>query len=368
MKLAIVNDMVYAYASNKPQAVGGAERQQWLLGRSLAAAGWSVSVGVRESLQSESRSVIDGVQFVALPHYESFCAPYQRQLSLHRFLRSERPDWFFSRGANYMLGPAVEIAKSLSIRTIFSAAVDGGLTPRTALFSRPYCWPLYAWGLRRSDKIFVQHEGQLLELPPRLQLKASILPQIAVPTISVKPHCERDKYVAWVAMFREPKRPDVLVDIARRATGIRFVVCGGPTRHYARPGFGEQAVKELRALPNVEYRGQVSSTEARYIISNAALFLSTSIKEGFPNTFLDAWSAGTPVISMHCDPGCIIKRFGLGTISPTVERALEDITTLMESIARRRQIAASAQGYIAENHSVAAAVAAFVEGIGQIAR
>jgi glycosyltransferase involved in cell wall biosynthesis len=262
-----------------------------------------------------------------------------------------------------MLGPGVEIAKRLSIRTIFSAAVDGDVNPRTALFRKPYCWPLYAWGLRQSDKIFVQHDGQLAVLSTALRSKASILPAIAVAVSKAINHFERDRYVAWVAMFREPKCPHLLIDIARRLPGIRFVVCGAPTTFCAPKGYGEQMVHQLRNLPNVQYRGQVAPREEREIIGNAAVFLSTSVMEGLPNTFLEAWSAGTPVISIQCDPGRIIERFGLGTVTLSFDRTLEEIAGFIESPQRRELIANRVQDYIVKYHNEAAAVAAFEDGI-----
>jgi glycosyltransferase involved in cell wall biosynthesis len=169
-------------------------------------------------------------------------------------------------------------------------------------------------------------------------------------------------------MFREAKRPDLLIAIARKLPQIRFVICGAPTAFRARPGYGEQIVKELRALPNVEYRGQLSPKEAREVISNAALFLSTSVEEGFPNTFLEAWSAGTPVVSMQCDPGGIIERFGLGTVPHSVDRTLVDLVNLTESPDQREQVATRVRQYIARKHGEGAAVSAFEEGLRDVSR
>src|SRR5207249_2944763 len=123
-------------------------------------------------------------------------------------------------------------------------------------FRRPRWWPLYAWGLSRTDRIFVQHEGQLSKLASRWRSKAHIIPSIATGMASVKPHSERAKYVAWVGMLRQPKRPDALIEIARRAPAIRFVVCGGTTTFRSPPGYGERIVNELRVLPNIEFLGQ----------------------------------------------------------------------------------------------------------------
>ena len=66
MKIALVNDIAYQYATGDPAAVGGAERYQWLLARGLAEHGWSPVVGVRFALEPGQRVSIDGVQFVGI--------------------------------------------------------------------------------------------------------------------------------------------------------------------------------------------------------------------------------------------------------------------------------------------------------------
>lgn len=359
MKIAFINDVIYQYASASPTAAGGAERYQWLLARALARAGWSVSVGVRTELPDSRCDSIDGVRFINL-------GPQYALRAWYSFLESEQPDWWYWQCADHLWGPGVEIAKLLGIRTIFSAAVDRDVQPRRALYRRPYCWPLYAWGLLRSNKIFVQHEGQLSQLPSLMQAKASILPGVVIPPADVIPHSERRNYVAWIAMLREVKRPDLLIQIARALPQIPFVVCGGPTTYFAPPGYGERIVNELRSLRNIEYRGHVAPDEAIETVKKASLLLSTSDEEGFPSTFLEAWSAGTPVISLQLDPGDIIQRYSLGTVPGSISRANEDISLLLGSTQCRDRIAKRARDYIAENHSDEAVVVAFEQGIQNV--
>jgi glycosyltransferase involved in cell wall biosynthesis len=352
MKIVFSNDLIHAYATDAPWAVGGAERQQWLLARGLAAAGWDVVVGVRNALAFSQRVRIEGVEFVGIGQKQFLWAWY-------RFIVSEQPDWCYWRCATHLLGPIVGIAKSRGVRSIFSVAFDRNVNIRHALLFRPRWWPLYALGLLWTDKIFVQNERQFLGLPQRFRVKASIVPSITVEMQTSKPHAIRAKYVAWVAMFRQSKRPDVLVDIARKAPDIRFVVCGGPTSVTAAPDYGEQIANALRNLPNVEYRGQVSPDEATRVIADAALFLSTADEEGFPNTFLQAWAAGTPVVTLRVDPDRVIERYRLGKRSLTVEQAIDDVGVLLDSDEEREAISARSRAYIAKNHSAPAVVEIF---------
>jgi glycosyltransferase involved in cell wall biosynthesis len=358
MKIVFINDGIYAYASGSPRAVGGAERDQWLLGAALASFGWSVTVGVRDEIQAGTRRTIKGVEFVGIRRGHIL-------FDWYRFLSSERSDWIFWRCADYRLGPLVEIAKLTGARTIFSASCDLDVRPSQIPFYRPRCWPLYAWGLSRADRIFVQHAGQLSGLAPRWRSKAHILPKVCILRdivgIGSKPHSDRTKYVAWVGTLIPEKRPDILIDIARSAPDIRFLVCGGPSLSY-----GERIVHELRRTSNIEYLGQVSPDKAQQIIAEAAVLLCTSDVEGFPNTFVQAWSNGTPVVSLKIDPDKIIERMGLGALSVNADRAITDISALFDSPRRRDEIAGRARKHIVENHSAVTVVKCFENALGTI--
>ena len=241
MKILFYNfsNAVHAYAAGDPGAVGGAELQQWLLARALSAAGWSVTMGLQRIQDSDYDETIEGVRFVHLPIGSTLCPWYQRFASLNRFLQSERPDWWYWRCASHLLGPAVAVARMQKVKTIFAAAFDSDVLPRRALVERPVAWPLFAWGLAKSDRILVQHSGQFARLAPLLQAKAAIVPSMVRAARPAKVHREREDYVAWVGMLRQPKRPDLLVQIARKAPNLRIVVCGGATHHRSPEGYGE---------------------------------------------------------------------------------------------------------------------------------
>ncbi len=356
MKMVHVRERVYALASGEPSVDGGGERYLWLLSRALAASGWSVTVGVRTALEVGERRVIDGVAFVGL-------GAGNMPRNWYRLLMSERPDWWYWQGASHALGPAVAIAKLAGVRTIFSAMHDQDLQLRHALWDHPHWWPLYVWGLAWVDRIFVQHHGQLAQLATHWRHKASILPGIVGATTKVLPHAAREPYIAWAAVLREPKRPDVLLEIARRAPDLRFVVCGGPSDHRSPPGYGARTMEGLQALPNIDYLGHTTPEHTLHIIANAAVFLLTSDAEGFPSVFLEAWSGGTPVVSVNIDPDHLIERQRLGVISGDVAGTIAAIRALLDAPQRREEIAARARRFVAEAYSAEAAIKAFERGL-----
>jgi glycosyltransferase involved in cell wall biosynthesis len=352
MKIAFFNDLIYNYASSDPSAVGGSERQQWLLARALASSGWKACVGVRKGLKAGERRIIEGVEFQGITkgHY---------LLDWYRFLRSERPDWLYWRAASHLLGPLVHIAHLNGVKTIFAAAFDSDVHPRSALTARRRWWPLYVWGLSTTERLFVQHEGQLERLPSRWQVKTTVMRSIADKCDGFIPHTAREPYVAWVGMLRQPKRPDLLIEIAERSPHIKYMVCGGTTTHRSTAGYSQSIIDKFRLLPNITYRGQVASHEAEKVIAEAAVLLCTSDQEGFPNTFLQAWSQGTPVVTMQVDPESIIKRLGFGSVAGTAEATVEQLHRLVSSSDERQKIADRGMEYIIKNHRPEVIVQAF---------
>ena len=68
---------------------------------------------------------------------------------------------------------------------------------------------------------------------------------------------------------------------------------------------------EAQGIPNLKALGPVPYSDVNKYFARAKLFLNTSESEGFPNSFLQAWIRGVPIVSFF-DPDDIISRQGLG--------------------------------------------------------
>jgi glycosyltransferase involved in cell wall biosynthesis len=355
MKVAFVNDRIYGYASSDASAVGGSERQQWLLAQALASSGWTVYVGVRHGLKPGCRHTIDGVEFHGINEGRHYL------LDCHKFLSTTRPDWLYKREASHLLGPLVYIAHLVRVKTIFAAAFDTDVRPRAALTSRKRWWPLYAWGLHKTDRLFVQHQGQLNDLPARWRHKAVVVRSITCTPDRYKRHADREGYVAWVGMLRQPKRPDLLIEIAKRSPDVKYIVCGGATSHRSPLDYSQSIIDRFQGISNIEFRRQVPPEEAERVIAEASVLLCTSDQEGFPNTFLQAWSHGTPVVTLHVDPDSLIKRLDMGRVTGTVDVTVEQVRKMLSSPEERQDISLRTRNYVRSHHCADVIAKTFAE-------
>ena len=90
----------------------------------------------------------------------------------------------------------------------------------------------------------------------------------------------------------------------------------------------------------------------------AAVLACTSEVEGFPNTFIEAWSHGLPVVSTF-DPDGVIAGAHLGVVAQDVAGVAAGLTKLLAERAERRRISHRVRQYYLANHAMDAVIPQF---------
>ncbi len=75
----------------------------------------------------------------------------------------------------------------------------------------------------------------------------------------------------------------------------------------------------LTKLQNVEFVGLIPHDEVTSFLTEAYCLLNTSLFEGFSNTFLEAFSVGTPVVTLGVNPDFILTIYDLGFVNKIEE-------------------------------------------------
>jgi glycosyltransferase involved in cell wall biosynthesis len=328
------------------QPIGGAELQQVLLARALAARGWPVSMivadygqpdgaswhGVRTLKAYRPNEGIPGVRFL-----------HPRWTKLRRALRRADADIYYASCAGAQLAQVVLFARRRGRKVLFRLASDSDCDPRALLVQYRRDRLLYRLGLARTDLVLAQTAQQQHSLRENYTRDSRIAPPLIEPPGRCRSFTERDLEVLWVGNLRPVKRPDLLLEVARRLPRMRFHMVGGSMAG------AEQLYESIRleaaSLPNVTFCGALPYPKVRPLYERARILLGTSEVEGFPNAYLQAWAHGTPVVAF-LDPDGMLKRLGLGMAVRTVEEMCAALTELGGDQGRWEEASARARKYM----------------------
>ena len=293
----------------KAPTVAGEPVQQTLLARALARSGHEVSMVVSDHGQPEG-IVCDGIRVLKAYRPDAgvpvlrFIHP--RWTGLWSALMRANADVYYTSCAGMQVGLLAMFCRHFGKRFVFRSASDSDCDKSRLLVQHARDRWLYDYGLRRADAILVQSAGQAQTLLRSYGLQSRVAGMLVEPPLSAPTH-ELD--VLWVGNLRRVKRPDRVLWLAARLPWAAFHMAGG-----ALPG--EEALfagvrDGAAAYANLTFHGPLSYLDAAELYGRARVLLNTSDVEGFPNTYLQAWIRGVPVVTL-IDPDRVIEREGLG--------------------------------------------------------
>jgi glycosyltransferase involved in cell wall biosynthesis len=281
-------------------------------------------------------------------------------LPLYRSLQALRPDVIYQRVACGHTGIAAVYARKHGARLIWHVAHDTDLVPGQRLDGRN---PLrrfieervLEYGIRRASHIITQTHQQAALLQQHYGRSADAVianfhPQPAEPLDKSGP-----LRVVWIANLKPWKQPDAFVRLAqalRDMQAVRFTMIGAGATDAGNREWSDQLMSAIEATPNLEYLGQLSQDETTRRLAAAHLFVNTSLHEGFPNTFIQAWMRKVPVVSLHVDPDSVLVREAVGCHAQTEFNLAARVRELLSDAVLREQYAERARQYALSTHSL----------------
>ena len=136
---------------------------------------------------------------------------------------------------------------------------------------------------------------------------------------------------------------------------------GGPQPHFER--MYEEVARNADAVANLVFHGRVAYQSMSDYYARARVFVNTSASEGFPNSFLQAWARGTPVISFF-DPDGLIRREGLGHAADSIDDMLAAVRNLSANPAAWRAASARCRAYMQATYREEQVIAPYLRLLG----
>lgn len=309
------------------QLVGGAEVQQAALARELARRGHEVSMVCLDHGQPEG-VVVDGVR-VHRMHAPGAGLPVLRFLhpgisSVWCAMARADADIYYQRSAGALTAIVTAFARSRRRLAVYASACDLDFDPAVPLVRYGRDRLLYRWGVRHADAVVAQSARQQRDCQSVFGIEATQINSCHPDEAASAQHAGD---VIWVGTIKPLKRPEWLVELARRLPALRFRMIGGGSAGDV------QALHAGGLPPNLQVVGFVPHADVGVHFDGASVLVNTSTSEGFPNTFLQAWSRGVPTLAFF-DPEVSYEGKPLSETAQTLDDMVQRLQRLKSDGAR----------------------------------
>jgi glycosyltransferase involved in cell wall biosynthesis len=279
-------------------------------------------------------------------------------------LKNLAPDVIYARLPNDFLWIIRLYAQQSGSKFIYAIASTAHCDPWTAYdYNRWFHAPLFALGLQSAHVITAQHEQQVSLLKPSLRDRTAQVPNL-VRSFRDRPRSfdEACYDAVWVGLIRPEKQLGRFLDLASALPELRFAVVGGFEAGHELEGRIELE-RRMLSLPNLSVLGPQRSEGVQMLLTKSKVLVNTSVAEGFPNTMLEAWSSGVPVISLSVDPGGMIAKERMGRVSGAPAELIRDVLELATNRELNLQLGARGLEYVRRTHGWETVYASLIKAL-----
>jgi len=289
-------------------------------------------------------------------------------LAIWSALRKADADVYYHAGA--VLGPVSIFCRMMNKKFIYGIASDALVEKKLVSrkikeFSRSR-FSLSRLGnwldIKLADALIVQsiHQKNLLK---NNFTKDGILIKMPFPISSEEnPLKACPPIVMWVGSMAEVKQPMLFLELAEAIPEARFLMIGG---HSGDLEFYNSIRDAAEKLQNFIFLGVVPFNEIDRYFMRASILVNTSMFEGFPNAFIQAWMHYVPVVSLNADPDELLCKKRLGFHSKTFEKMVEDLRILLNNEKLREEMGKNAREYAEKEHNAGLLINKYIEVFNQ---
>ena len=347
---------------------GGEQVQQTLLAKALVARGYQVSMIVGDYGQS------DAAAWHGVTTYKTYRRGagrpvlrfvYPRWTATWAALMRADADVYYTSCAGLLVGLVAMFCRRHGRGFVHKLAHDTDADPEKLLIHSTRDKKLYEYGLRRADTVLCQHASQQRALIKNYEVTSVVADPLVDPADRQLDRDQRDLEILWVSYLSAFKRPELAIELARHMPSRHIHMVGGPL-----PGFSDLYSKiesAAKRLPNLTFYGQVPFHDVGDLYDHAKVFVNTSDTEGFPNSFLQSWRRGVPVLSFF-DPDGLIKREGLGASPQSIDEMARVAEHLIADETEWRKASERCRSYIDRVHGDHVVLKPYVAAIEEAVR
>ncbi len=332
-----------------PKYLGGIEKLLVTLARGLSADGLKVAFVTFDEGQSDALEIdgitvykaykpdtgIRGLRFV-----------YPKMTSIWQAMRRANAGVYLQMGAGVETAVTAIGTRMLGgeKRFIYCSGSDSDCLSELPLIDSKIEKFFYRWGLKNANEVVTQTQKQQIMLRQAFGNVSAVIPMpyessLGVQPVSAEQRALESVSALWVGRVVEVKRLELLVEIATQLPQVAFHVVGTAN---SVSDYAKKVLSEAEQVSNITIHGRISDLALAELYNKCWLLCNTSSLEGFPTTFLEAWSYGLPVVTTF-DPDSVVVNNNVGLVAKDKQSFVDLIEMLVEDEEQYLSLAVNAK-------------------------
>ncbi len=353
IKICFFSPASYPFFVKDSKAIhGGAEFQMYLWAKEIAKnTNCSVSFIVGDYGQKEKYKPFKSIKLIKafkLKVFENIFSKLLKSAHLIFLFLKIKPDIIVTTNASSIVGVTAFYTQLFGKQYIYrsSSIID---VNNAWIVNHKFMGKIYRWGLEHTNLVIVQSKEHKSLLLKNHRIKNIKILKNAYPV--KKYSTEIKKHILWVSRFVEMKNPHFFLDIATQIPDEQFImICPYNLSDYKK---WKLLKNKAEKIPNLIFIEKIPFHEIQAYFNNAKIFINTSDFEGFPNTFLQAAQAKTPIVSLNVNPDNFLNEYNCGIFCKNdFNLLIKETKKLLQNPNEQILKGENAYRYLKENHDI----------------
>jgi len=354
IKICFIDFFAYSLFNPRSKIVfGGAQIQLYFLAKKLANSKQFQVSFLTDDQRSDQSESFKSIKVVKLLR-STVNSPTDLVFRLFKKLKQINAHFYVQRAASAETGLIAIIAKLLGKNFIFMVAHEHGVSGQY-IATHGFKGRLFQIGLHLADKIICQTQQQKKLLPQNLQNKTMVISSGYPLYPSTK---KPKKYLLWVARAEDWKQPEIFIHLAKKIPQEKFIMICPPSEN--NPQYFKLVKSLAKKVHNLKFITHVPFDQIDRYFQSAKLFISTSLSEGFPNTFIQSAKNSVPIVSFQVNPDHLFDKHHIGLCCHGDQKKLLKFTQrLLTNKQQYQRLADNAYHYAYQFHNLDQTASAF---------
>lgn len=367
-KICFVTSNTYEILTGKEvKRIVGPDVHQVLLAKEIIKHNLKVSI-ITQAEGGEPVEYIDGVEIIKInkdKYRFKILNIIIKIVGIWKGMRKANANIYFHAGG--MSGVVSPLCMLMGKKYIYEIASDA-LTNREVITekNKEYNQSIISLGsignlidIKLADAIIVQNEFQKKMLKKNFG-RGGFLIKMSFP-LSERGRTKKANppVVLWVGSMADVKQPELFLKLAKAIPEYTFQMIGG--HNSKNQDVYDRIRTSSQKINNFEYLGVIPFYKINEYFNRASILVNTSMFEGFPNVFIQAWMNYVPVVSLNVDPDGIISKYKLGFHSSKFDKMIQDVQTLIKDEQLLQQMSNNGRYYVENNHDINCVVEKYLE-------